>query len=326
MKFVELKQSLKNGLKRVYFFVGNDRFVLHSAIMQLEKAVGLSLPDVNKVVFDGERGASESEIIDSLCAVPFGDQYKLVEVWTDNLKVDYSKIEKFIKSSSDFPYVLLFITAGESGGDALKKLKSVVEVVECNKLDEDTIKKWIVASLNKSNIQINLDALNLLVSYTALNMTRISTEVEKLSSVGEKVVTKELVEKYVVPEKEYQIYELTDAISKMQKTRAFDILQTMLEQEKFSLGLLSYLYTSLRRLFLISISNDSDEGLAQKFGIKPFAVKMARQQAQKFSPRQLKKINTLLSSSEWGIKSGTLNQTDVLDELLCRIFIILETK
>lgn len=323
MKFIELKSNLKQNLDNVYILEGNDRYVIKSAIELIEKRINLNFPDVNKFLFNDENKYSISDLTQSAVSVPFGDEKKLIIIWDCPLKVqDAEKMKDFIKNGG--AQTSVFVFAFTASNEFSKKLKGIGQSVDCNKLDEYTLKKWIVATFSKNEVSVQEGAVTKLIEYSNSDLARISSEVEKLSSIGKNPVSIEDVEMYVVPDREYQIYELTDAIAKNDKIKVFDIVDTMLNHDKFQIGLLQYLYSSFRKLFYISISKDSDEKLAEQFAVKPYAIKMNRLQANKFTPKQLKKINEQLSSLEFDIKNGKANQVNAISYAICKILLIKE--
>lgn len=320
MKFVELKANLKVKLEPIYILEGNDRFVIKNAIDLIDKKLNLNFPDVNKFQFNDENKYTLDEVLERSSCVPFGDDKKLVIIWDCSLKVaDATKFMDFVKKGGAESTVFLFAT--NSTNEFVKKIKNIAVSVDCNKLDEVTLSRWVVANFNKQNVQVQENAVKLIIDYCNLSLARISSEVEKLSTIGKDVITTKEVEQYVVPEREYQIYELTDAIAKNDRIRVFDIVETMLNHDKFQIGLLQYLYQSFRKLFYISISKDSDESLAKAFNVKPYAIKMNRLQAQKFTPKQLKKINEQLSELEYNIKSGRANPNNAINYAICNILL-----
>ena len=128
-----------------------------------------------------------------------------------------------------------------------------------------------------------------------------------------------MVDRYVVRDKEYQIYELIDYLSKNDSEKAYDLIDTLLQTEKNPVGLVQYLYSAFRKLLIIALSKESDEELAKLFKVKPYAVKMSRVQAGKFSPKTLKRINEDLSSLEFDLKRGKANQDNAAHIILARI-------
>lgn len=317
MKFVELKKELSGKLNNCYLLEGDDRFVLNSALTLIEKRVGLNMPDVNRVVIEGDK-RELSEIIFHIESFPFGDQYKLIIVRDFSTKENLKQFEQTLKNLPDY-VVVVFVSYGASTFS--KMVKNYAEFVDCSKLDVTTIKKWIGGQLSRSQVGIEERAIENLVLYTSGNMSRIETEVMKLMSIGEEVITVDLVDKYVTKDKEYQIYELADFLSKKDSEKVYDLVATMLETEKNPVGMVQYLYSAFRKFLIISISNESDEGLAKLFKCKPYAIKMSRLQAKKFTPKTLKQINEGLSNLEYDLKSGKANQDNAVYIMVAKILL-----
>lgn len=315
MKFVELKKNLTQGLKNVYLLEGEDRYVLYNALNLIEKKLALSMPDVNKIVIEGEK-ASPQDILIHTESYPFGDEKKLIVVNDYTSKADFSALEKYLKQPNDF-ILLIFVSRAES--EASKKIKHYAEFVDCSRLDDVTLSKWIVGAVSKSGLQIEEEAVKKLIVYCANNLAKISTELDKLMCVGEAIISAKLIEKFVTPDQEYQIYELTDNISKGNGVEVFNILKKLQEGERNNVGLIQYLYQAFKRLLLISLSKQNDIELGSQLGIKPYAVKMARIQASKFGAKKLKHINELLATLEHDIKTGKANQSVSVEYAICRI-------
>lgn len=321
MKFIELKASLKEKVASVYHLEGNDRFVLINALELIEKRLDLKYPEINKTVFNNENKYTIDDVLGASMAMPFGDERRLVVIWDCSLKTaDFSQFEKFIKSEGSETTVFVFVSS--DSGEFSKKLKNISEVVDCNKLDETTLKRWIVAKVNKGGLQIEEGAVSLLIDYTNSSLARISTELDKLMTTGEEIINSKLIEKFVIPDREYQIYELTDAISKSESERVFNIVETILAHEKYPIGIIQYLYQSFRKLLYIVLSKKSDEELSVIFKVKPYSIKMSRVQASKFTPKELKKINEQLSNLEYEIKSGRANINNSVSYAICKILLI----
>ncbi len=325
MKFVELKSSLKDSLGAIYHLDGNDRYVLLNALELIEKRLGLSYPEMNKTVFNNENKYSLDDIIQSASSMPFFDEKRLVIVWDTSIKAsDYAKFEKFVQGGGSESCLFVFISS--SPNDFCKKLKNLAVVVDCNKLDEITLKKWIVAKVGRTGLQIEEGAVALLIEYSNSSLARINSELDKLLTMGEQVISSKLIEKYVIPDREYQIYELTDAISKGESSRVFNIVETILAHEKYPIGIIQYLYQSFRKLLYIVLSKKSDDDLAVIFKVKPYAIKMSRIQASKFSAKELKKINEQLSNLEFDIKAGRANLQNSVTYAICKILLIRQVK
>ena len=317
MKFIELKKELQKNLKNCYLLEGEDRFVLQNALSLIEKKVGLTMPSVNRVVIEGEKGGVE-DILFQTTSFPFGDNYKLIIIRDFSTKENLKKLEEALKTLPEFVVMVVLSTEANA---FTKIIKNYAEFVDCSKLDSVTIKNWIGGTLKKSGKTIEERAIENIILYTSSNMARIETEVQKLVSMGQEVITTDLVDKYVNKDKEYQIYELADYLSKKEGDKVYDLIETLLKTEKNGVGMVQYLYSAFRKLLIISLSNETDEELAKTFKTKPYAIKMSRIQSKKFTPKQLKRINEELSNLEFALKSGKANQDNAVHIMVAKILL-----
>lgn len=305
MKFVELKKSL-NKLDNVYLIAGEDRFLCYNALEQILSACKLSMPEMNYVNMEN---ASADDIIASANIYPFIDERRVVVVKDFALKSSADsatkKIEAYIKNPMPST-VLIFFNIRED--NSFKALQSQVSYIDCSKLDGGAINAYICKNLDKYSIKYTQPAINLLALYCSYDMQRISAEVDKLISysAGKLEIDEQVIKDLVVQDKEYQIYELAELISKNNAEKALDLVDALGRKNGFSI--LSPLYNNYRRALYVSITNLSDFELAKSLGIKEFAVKMLRNQLRVFSPKKLKFIVDLLAKSDSDIKTGKMKE------------------
>lgn len=306
MKFVELKSSFVNNLKNVYVISGDDRFVCFNALGLFERNFATNLPDFNKIIFEGD--SSSSQIVESCFVLPLVDEFRLVIVKDfkpQNAKEDAKVFEKYFSGPNSSTILIFFNT---NPNDFFSKFSGDVEFVDCNKLDEKWLGIWIKQNAKQHSITMGDSAISKLVDLSSQNLAKISTELSKLASyVGEGgEVTKELVERLVEEDREYQIFELSEQAGKRNREGVFAILSSILEREKNPAGIVTLLYNHFRKLLNISLSNKADADLSALMGVKPYAVKMMRLQVKNFSPKLLKRIVSMLSDLELAIKSGKM--------------------
>ena len=228
-------------------------------------------------------------------------------------------LEEFIKEKNSFS-VLVFVNPEQN--DFSKQLKKVAITVDCSKLDVETLKKWVANSVGKSGKKIEESVAEKLIAYCNSSLSRLSSELQKLvASTDEEFIKSTDIESFVVPDKEFQIYELTNAIANKDRAKVFDIVNKMLELDKNVFKLTQYLYSSFRKLLYICLSDKSDDELSKYFNVKPYAIKMNRVQIKSFSPKLLKQINKDLSELEYKIKSGQFNSDVAVDYIICKILL-----
>lgn len=139
-------------------------------------------------------------------------------------------------------------------------------------------------------------------------MTRINGETEKLISyaLGKSQITEADVDALCVKETDYKLYEVVDFIASRRYDRAYESFTEMLDSAGDGQKLFVSLYYHFRKLFYVSVSNESDKALSEYLGIKEFAVKKAREQARRFSPKRLKAVTDKLEKEDADFKQGKL--------------------
>ena len=171
MKFVELKSNLKIKLDNLYLLEGTDRFVIYSALELIEKAVNLSMPDLNKQVFNNG-SVNLNEVLLGARVIPFADEKRLAVIWDCSANKDFSLLTDFIKEKNDFS-VLVFVNPEQN--DFSKQLKKVATLVDCSKLDDLTLKKWVANNVAKYGKKIEERVAEKLVVYCNSSLSRISS-------------------------------------------------------------------------------------------------------------------------------------------------------
>ena len=197
----------------------------------------------------------------------------------------------------------------------------LVEYVNCSRLDKPMIIKWIAAKAKTDGISIAEDAASLLADYCLNNLTRIEVELNKLADVkcGE-MINSEDVEAFVVPDGDFKIYELGDALAGKNTERTFAVYNSLLQSTP-PVSILGALYSHFRRLLYAATGKFEKDVLARYLRVKPFAVDMALRQARLYTPVKLKKIVDKLSAIDADFKSGQIEDKLALDcfiaEMLC---------
>ena len=252
MKYIELKASLKNGIKNSYLISGDDRFLCFDSLQKIEKSLSFTLKDMNYVVLSGDE-VTASEVIDSANVFPFGDEYRLVVVKNFNpTKNDsaFRTIQTYLNNPSSSTILVFFNT---DGAEFFKGMKNI-ELIDCSKIDAKTISYYIINYLAKLDIKSNQEAIDKLILYCNFDMTKITSELEKLSAyvLDTKILTSEIVEKNVVQDKEFQAFQLAEFISKGEAENANNLVDGLMVKSGQAFSILSPLYNAYRRALFIA--------------------------------------------------------------------------
>ena len=199
---------------------------------------------------------------------------------------------------------------------------SEITTIDCSKIDAKTISAFVKNVLAKNEIQSSEEAIDKLIMFCGSDMARITNELEKLTAYvfDTKVLTTEIVEEFVVQDKEYQIYELAEFIAKQDAENAINLVESFTVKAGSAFLIMSPLFNNYRRALFVSINKDKTTSeLANLLGVKEFAIKMLKNQVTCFSPKQLKQIVDMIADYERKIKVGEMKENIAIKTIVFNI-------
>jgi DNA polymerase III subunit delta len=201
--------------------------------------------------------------------------------------------------------------------------------VELARVDESDAIKWVIGSAEARGIKVEPDAARELVDALGADMMLVSSELEKLCLYvmgRETRITLGDVETMVLAAKQRSLYELTDAISQHDRTRALLLLHGLLNAsdggEDAAIGHLYMLARTFRQMLIILEKNVRDSRaiwavLWQGFRMPPFAAEDLIRQARRYkSRRELTRALRLVARADLELRSSPANKLLVLERLV----------
>jgi len=321
MKFAELKSNLENKICNVYYIVGKDAYLRDSAQQMIEKRCVNNFPQFNVSYFNDENFDIEQSL-NACNSIPLSDKYRVV-VLNDiepNSK-DIQALQKYIKKPNETTCLIIKDGKDFSG---YKSIISLCEVVDCNNLDERILRSIIVKKLNAMGVNIETDAIKMLMEYCVYDLTYIELELQKLGAYVDKggVVTTSIINKLVHKNLEYSIFELSNAVAEKNNKKAFQLLDMMLDNKENPQNLLLLLVSNFRRIFYVATSKTSDQEIAKMLDVKEYSIKIARRLMQKFTPKKLKQILDLGGQLDFDIKNGKINDKNAIYYFVSNILLM----
>src|SRR5437667_3365142 len=200
-------------------------------------------------------------------------------------------------------------------------------IVELGRVEESDAVRWIQEYCGSREVKMEGDAGRELVDSLGGDMMMISNELEKLILyVGEKKrITLGDVETMVLEAKQRSLYELTDAISARDCTRALETLDAILttgDGDEAAIGHLYMLAKTFRQMLVILERNVRDQrmlwaALWQGFRVPPFAADdIIRQARRDKSKRELTRSIRLIAKADLALRSNPPTKRLVLERLV----------
>lgn len=310
-----LKKRLNDGIARVYIVEGDDYYLYDKAFSMIKNACRITLDDFNINVFDDE-SFNLNKFFNATEMLPVIDQKRLVVL--KGCKINEGEKKALAEMLMHIPKNTTVLILDYNNN--FEYLKKDFVLVDANRMDEQTVRKLVVAYLAKQDRQISPEALTGLIEACNGYLTRIFSELNKLMYYQPQnpLITKNMVDELVTKDIEFSIFELTEALSKKQGDRALQILKRMEKDQ----GVFTLIANQFRRLFYASISDLSNAELAKLLGVKEYAITKARQLAKGFSKAQLNKICGMLEEFDYAVKSGAILQQNALYLLVFNIIYV----
>lgn len=321
MKFQDLKANLKEKVFCSYLLYGVDEFLLTSAYKLIQKYGQIEFEELNLIKF--VEGVIDFDEVARACdTMPVFSKRKLVYV---DLRMSKKAELKNIKSiekylSNPNPQAILVVNIGDNE-DVLLDRKLFCEV-DCNRLDYKIVALKIKATLNAKGKNIDDNATKLLYDFCLGDMTKALLECDKLCGyVGDrKDIVCDDIQAIVTPSLEYQIFELTEVLSKKNTNKVFAILDDMRAKKDEFRTLPALIYSHFRRLFMVALNKDkSNFELSKLLGVKEYAIKKSMEQSKYFSVGKLKKINELCVQVDSDLKQSNMNVDNAINLVVMSI-------
>lgn len=303
MKFLELTKNLKEEIKPLYNLKGEDFFLIKQAITNIKSATVINFEEFNYIKLDASK-MKGSEVEENISTLPIGNDYRMVV-----LENPSQEVVKFLNKYTfeDNTIVVVCVNAENL---------TAGEQVDCSQMEKIDVTKYVMNVLSKNSISIEEQALDYLLEATSCNMTKIVNELKKLTAycVDSKVITMDIVTNLVANSDEYAIFMLTNAIDNKDYAKYQQILNQMSKSQTMN-EIFSYMGKYFKRMQYVALNKNDDE-LAKILKIKPYAVKMSRQNVNKNGVKFYINLYEKYINLDYKIKSGKISVANALYELI----------
>ena len=326
--FTELKMALKNkDLGRLYFFHGEETFLLHHYLGQMKKL----LLDPLTESFNYHRLNSETFDIrafaDAVENLPMMAEHTFVQVDDiDPFKMNESDRSKITEILSDIPeyctVVFTYITAPWKPDKRLKKLWEAVEggcVVEFAKQDQRDLIAWVTRHFAAHKKSISTDLCAYLIDITGGTMTALGGEIDKICAYsGTDVIKKTDIDAVTEPVLDAVVFQMTDLLSAGRYGDALLKLQQLLKMQQEPLAILGAVGGHFRRIGTARtlLDNGRNASELQKLcGIPDYPARKTMEAARRFRPEFCRRAAQLVLETDYRMKTS-FDQPERLLELL----------
>jgi len=332
-KYEQILSDLKKKIYRpVYLLMGEESYYIDEITdYMIANILDESEKAFNQLVLYG-KDTSANSIVFAAGRPPMMSNYQVVVVKeAQNLKLD--ELEGYLKAPL-LSTILVLCYKGKTLDKRIKIYKEIEKkgtILETVKLYDNEISGWITNYLKQKGISIESSAAFVLAEHIGSNLSRIVNELDKLSILlpeNNKTITTEHIEKNIGISKDYNVFELNNAILSKNSLKAIRIANYFGSNSGNPLNLtISSLFQQFVRLLKYHVIKRNNRvaqprEIAYQLGVDPFFLKEYESASLKYSAVKVVHIIELLreydmKSKGWN-SSGT-SELELLRELIFKI-------
>jgi len=299
-------ESIKRGdFKRVYLLYGEERYLVHHYADSLTAAIGEP---------DNFEGASSIEkIINAADTLPFLTEKRLIRVRDSKLfvsgrKADSETMTAYLPNVPDSTVLIFIESEVDRRGRLFKKAVEMGGVMECETPSPQILTTWLARLFKEQGKTIDPTAANLLLRYSAHNMTSLVQETKKLAAyVGENPnITPQDIQAICSPTLQTRVFDLIGAMGNAQAPDALNMYHNMLLMKEQPLMILAMIIRQFRIILMVKAAEEKRMPKAQMtkaLGLRSFVIDEALNQGKRFSIQRI--ISALEDCQDTDIKVKT---------------------
>jgi len=266
-------------------------------------------------------------IINSAKRFPMMGSYQVISVREAQNFKNFDKLIDYAKKPQDQTILIFSFKGKKLDARTQKKLNENVDFFESKKLYDNQIPGWITKQVESQQLKISEKSSVILSEFLGNNLAKIANEIKKLSISIPKdsEITPEIIEKNIGISKDYNIFELSNAIANKEIIKANRIVNHFASNEKnYPLVVtLSSFYRLFSKIMGCYFSpSDQPDIVAKTIGVNPFFAKDYINGKRNYSKRQIFKIIGYLNDYDLKSKGyGNVSTSDgeLLKELVFKI-------
>ena len=330
MSAEKIIEDWKKGVfKPVYWLEGEEPYFIDKVMNYAEHQIlAESEAGFNLTVFYG-RDADWSSVVNACRRYPMFAERQVVLLKEAQLMRDIEKLEGYVdKPLSSTVFVVSYKDKKVDGRTAFSKtLKKKGELLTTKKLYDNQLPDWVQGMVKSKGFEITPPALRLLVDNIGNDLSRMENEVEKvwLNLGTSRKIDEDSIERYVGISKEFNVFELQDAIAKRDLSKAIRIIQYFGSNPKAGpiQMILPTIYNFFSKLYIIySVPSKDEKSVATALGVNPYFVKDYIAASKHYDYRNVETILLLLHEYNLrsiGVHDAGTSDADLMKELAVKM-------
>ena len=348
--YKELKAELRKGVNRaLYVLYGEESFLIDKLVGSIRELIlAPGSESFDSVTFSGNAASrlSLDRLRSELMTPPFLSRCKLIVVrgsgffaaaekkTSDSAETESEGAAPDAKSAKGRQQELLqlieqmpdsacMVFVEEKVDRRQKALIQAIEkkgvLAEIGQEQPALLRQWVEVESRQRGFAIEALAAESLVDRCDNSMQVLWQEMNKiflyLSYSGLKHIDRALVEQMSLPDLRGNIFDMTDAISRGQTSRALELLDLLLGQKE-PVQLISFMLARHFRQLICAKDLGRSDALVRELKVMPFVANRLLQQAKLMTIERMEQIYGLCFETDLAVKTGQLPERTALEMLL----------
>ena len=330
--YEEIARDLKNRIyKPVYYLMGEESYYIDRISEYIaQTALNENEKEFNQTILYGA-DTDIATIINAAKRYPMMSKYQVVIVKEAQGVKNIDELSYYLQKPLESTILVLCHKHGVL--DRRKKLAAEIEKVgvlfESKKIKDAQLTGFITSYLKRKSIEIEPKASEMMAEFVGTDLSRMAGELEKLIITlpkGQKRITPEQIEQNIGISKDYNNYELRNALIIKDVFKANQIIKYFEENPKTNplQMTLSVLFNFFSNLMLAYYAPEkSEQGIAAQLGLKsPWQSKDYLAAMRKYSGVKVMQIIGEIrycDAKSKGVGNSSLGDGELLRELVYKI-------
>ena len=323
--------EIKNGkISPFYLLSGTEPYFIDNiSSFLVKKLITDSAKDFDYHVLYG-KDTTVNEIIEVAKRYPMVSEYNVVLIReAQYLEKKYDDLTKYVLSPQN-KSIVIFCYKNKLFDKRSKLYKAVFRsgvIFESKVLYDNQIANWINSEINHLKLKASPKSVQLLIEFLGSDLGKIKQEISKLKILcNDKLITPEIIEKFVGINKDYNNYELINAISLKNKRKCLEIIFYLSNNPKNHplILIISSIFQFFKKLLLLhGIDTKDDKKISSLLGVNPYFLSQYSAASKLYSMKDCSNAIDVIYKADIkskGINGNNDGQKEILIDLLNDLF------
>lgn len=314
----------ENKFLPVYYLFGADSFALDETVKLLEKATSKFISsDFDKEVITIDKKQKLSEILDLAYAFPFGEGKKVLIVKNFEKITDKKTFEDYVKNPAETTILILLhknkITNLKSS--PYKLLLELGFIFEAKELKGADLVKWLMKKAKANKIKLTSENAYALIDIVGEDKGLLEMQLEKFVNFLDEgdELNVDTIKKLSSVTKEYNIFNLQDALSAGEKSKALEIIYNLLEHGNeitYIVAMLTKYISTIAHSIELNQKRVPSKNAAKSLGLSEFYYSKCSQAKFFLNQNRLIAAGKALLNADLKIKTTSTDQKSIAVALI----------